>query len=156
MANEVNAGKSFWRQADASVSNVNRRKPETGFFLMETVVLGIIVLAVAAVMQLYPQAAALSAGEGTRQGAVFLARQQLAYVSQKADAQKQLPAEISWQGETSDLQRGNTSYRVTTTCQPSDTGVYTVTVEVNWQNRGRDAALTLKKEVIPLDREAGK
>ena len=123
---------------------------------METIVLGIIVLAVAAVMQLYPQAAALSTGEGTRQGAVFLAREQLAYVSQKANTQKQLPAEIPWRGEASDLRRGDTEYRVTTTCQSSDAGSYTVTVEVRWQNRGRDAELTLKKEVIPLGTAAGK
>jgi hypothetical protein len=123
---------------------------DKGFFLLETVVLGLILFAAAGVFGTYAISSRLRADSENRLTAAFLAQKQLACVQGNATVLKAAAGSIPWQDPASVqpiLKNGKEFYIKTDLQNTEDEVLKQVEVVVQWQERGKTCQLKFVKLV---------
>jgi len=114
-----------------------QNKRQAGFFLWETMLLSIVLLAMAAGVKLYVQAAEMHAIEAAEARADYLARAQISYAQALLERDGKLPPSMDYLGAQEDLQLNGMRYRVTAETL-EDHGLWQLLVKVFWEVKGRD------------------
>ena len=122
---------------------------ETGFFLLETIIIALLATLVAGGVFTIYQAARLSRQDGAREAGIFLAQSQLAYLEWQADHGGIPPGTVPWQGEPSDLTVNDLRYEVNAVVVGSASAVsapaYGVDGSVSGEGVGRNGQLSLHR-----------
>lgn len=108
----------------------NRRSEETGWILLETVLLGLIALSVAAAVGIFAPAALLEEHASARMEAALLARAQLSRM------EAQLDAGIAPVSAVTTIASGARSYEMETSAIRT-AGFYDVEIRLSWRILGR-------------------
>lgn len=123
---------------------------EKGFFLLETVILGMILFAAAGAFSAYAVSMRLQADSENRLTAAFLAKKQLACVQGNPAALKGGSGSIPWQDPADTqpiLKNGKVFYVKTNLQNTEDETLKRVEVVVDWQDRKKTCQLTFVKWV---------
>ena len=120
---------------------------ERGYFLLEAIFLGILVLAMTSGMMLYVQSRKANMEDGCRVQAIYLAHYQIAAVEQKMSDTDVEEKSLPWLGRDEELQSGNVSYRVASELTPCDGGKL-LKVTVSWNKTGKEGKATLEKVIV--------
>lgn len=105
---------------------------QAGYFLFETVLISVLLLAMTAAAGMYVKAAQLRGDTVAQSEAAFLAREQMAYVQALLDQEGTLPEQLDYLGDRGDLQQNNVRYEVRAEAQAED-GLWQLTVMVSWE-----------------------
>ena len=127
---------------------LSRIKNERGFALTETVLLCIIAVAMASVAFATQAATRAQNSTAARIGAVFLAQEQMAALSEKASAEGLPEGSSPWLGEDGDLTLNNCVYSVSTMVSPAGTNVWHAQVTVGWHINGKKYEETFEREFV--------
>ena len=128
-------------------NSIRHGYPEKGYFLLEAIFLGIIVLAMASGMLLYVQSREANIEDGCRMQAAYLAHYQIAAVEQELSGKATEGGSIPWLGRDEDLQTGDVSYRVRSELIPRE-GDKVLQVTVSWNKTGRKGEVKLEKVIV--------
>jgi len=101
-----------------------------GYLLVETVALGLVVLAMGATLGLFARAALLEAEGRAHMDAALIARAQFSLLMARTDAGEAIAS------DTLTVQRNDIDYTVTAACDANDI-FYDVTIRVVWTSVGR-------------------
>lgn len=119
-----------------------------GYLLIETVVLGLIVLAAAAVLGIFARTAVLDAESTARADAAFLARERFSVMDAACGLTGTVP------GGTAEFERNGVVYTVT--ADPVPQGMfYDVTLHISWTVWGRMQAADFVRRVRTHDATGG-
>lgn len=122
-------------------------REERGFLLLETVLLGVFLLLMAAAFSLPRHAAQLRGASAARQTAVLLAQQELVELELLARSKKPAQAvRTGWLGPEADLRRHARPYDVAGSIEPQQGG-WRLQVVVSWIAQEAQASVTLEKWV---------
>lgn len=143
-----------------------KRNGEDGFFLLETLIVGLALLVMSAGFYLYADSMKIKEADGCRVRAAFLARTQFSAAQAEADRRDagNVPllkvGTYPWQGRNEDLQDGDTEYQVFTEIggnSPDEegkaSGIYDVSVQVNWQGKSAKGEMKLTRTVVAHGKE---
>ena len=119
---------------------------DKGYFLLEALVLGAILIALAAGLLSYAKAETVRARDACRLQGLFLAQAQLAMVEERAAHGVLTPGSLPWLGETDDLSPNGTEFTVTTTITAAGRE-YDVEVTANWHKGGKEGSVSLHRVV---------
>ena len=103
-----------------------------GYILLEVIVLGVLVLAMAASLRLYRQAEEVVAADSARLAGVYLAQEELARLEWETDNGSLREGEWGWLGDASLLQQDNNVFTVKALVEPEVDNVWRVQVSVSW------------------------
>ncbi len=104
---------------------------EAGYLLLEAVVLGMIVLAAAALLGLFARTALLDAESSARTDAALLARERLSVMAAELDAAGTVP------DASAVFERNGVVYTVTAETAVTNEMFYDVTLHLSWSVWGR-------------------
>lgn len=118
---------------------------QQGYLLLEVVVLGVIVLAMAACLRLNQQALALEAMDGARTTAIYLVREEFSRLEYEADQGQLQPGMVGWLGDAADLTRNNSTFRVETEIREVSANVFSACVTAVWQTGSKTGTLHFER-----------
>ena len=124
-----------------------RSQPEKGYFLLEAIFLGIIVLAMTSGMLIYVQSRLANAEDGCRMQAAYLARYQIAAAEEKMSRGNVGADSLPWLGRDEDLQLGEVTYQVISNLSPYKDGKL-LRVTVHWHKTDREGEVKLEKVIV--------
>lgn len=110
---------------------------EKGFFLAEAIVISFILLGMSACMVMYKNAVAMRTDNAARTTAIFLAREQIARVGERAAKNAVSPGSAAWLGDASDLTLNGFRFAVDTDVALYDADFFRVEVTVKFDVRGK-------------------
>ncbi|WP_296771231.1 hypothetical protein [Selenomonas sp.] len=122
---------------------------QAGFFLWETILLCACLVAMAAGVRLYAQAAELRVTQAVEGRADYLARGQFAYAQALLGRDGVLPADMEYLGDEGDLQQNNAVYRVRAEAVEAE-GLWQLRVVVSWEVNGRYGEQEYKRSLVRL------
>lgn len=127
-----------------------KKEKEKGFFFLEAVILGCLLLAGAGLISLQGVAARLLAESSAESTASFLAQEQLACVRSLNHVELTKSKQLPWlgRGEMPRWQNGHCFSQETNLDRLSDEpGVFKVQVDIYWQEGNRDRHISLERMV---------
>lgn len=124
-----------------------REDKQAGFFLWETMLVSIVLLAMAGAVGLYAQAALLRQTEAVAGQADYLARAQISYAQAVLARDGALAATMEYLGDSEDLQLNNTRYHVKTETV-EEAGLWQMTITVSWEANGRYGEQEYKRYLV--------
>lgn len=130
---------------------MERRTDEEGFLLLETALLGFLLLAMAGMFLLTRHAAELHHMEACRTAALSLATEELVELELCVKSGASAEASYGWLGPERDRSLRQTDYEVTGTIHRETLRVYALAARVTWQERGQEKELRLEKRVAKHD-----
>ena len=110
---------------------------QAGFFLWETILLSIVLLAMTAATGMYMRAAHLQSVSAVEGRADYLARAQISYAQAMLDKEKCLPQRMDYLGDKQDLQQDGIAYNLSGEAAADDDGLWTLQVKVSWETNGK-------------------
>ena len=110
---------------------------QAGFFLWETILLSIVLLAMTAAAGTYMRAAQLQSVSAVEGRADYLARAQISYAQAMLDKEGGLPQRIDYLGDKQDLQQDGIAYNLSGEAAVDDDGLWTLQVKVSWETNGK-------------------
>ena len=110
---------------------------QAGFFLWETILLSIVLLAMTAATGMYMRAAHLQSVSAVEGRADYLARAQISYAQAMLDKEKCLPQRMDYLGDKQDLQQDGIAYNLSGEAAVDDDGLWTLQVKVSWETNGK-------------------
>ena len=110
---------------------------QAGFFLWETILLSIVLLAMTAATGMYMRAAHLQSVSAVEGRADYLARAQISYAQAMLDKEGGLPQRIDYLGDKQDLQQDGIAYNLSGEAAVDDDGLWTLQVKVSWETNGK-------------------
>lgn len=110
---------------------------QAGFFLWETILLSIVLLAMTAATGMYMRAAHLQSVSAVEGRADYLARAQISYAQAMLDKEGCLPQRIDYLGDNQDLQQDGIAYNLSGEAAVDDDGLWTLQVKVSWETNGK-------------------
>ena len=110
---------------------------QAGFFLWETILLSIVLLAMTAAAGMYIRAAQLQAVSAVEGRADYLARAQISYAQAVLDKEGRLPQQMDYLGDKQDLQQDGIAYNLSGEAAVDDDGLWTLQVKVSWETNGK-------------------
>ena len=117
------------------------KQEERGFFLVETVVLGVFLLVLIGSLQFYHTAYKSRQANAAQTVAVFLAQEQIAYLTAKAkEGENTAITDIIKQTEQG-------KFTVKASLMPATDNLVSAEATVIWQTFGREQSLTLKRQI---------
>ncbi len=124
------------------------RSDEAGFFLQETILLGALLLFMAGAFLAYAKMVHVEAQDACRMQAIFLAREELACLAERADVGALHAGEWGWLGERDQLVTEQGQFSVSARVFPLESaGAYRAAVSAAWQNASGAGSLSLEREV---------
>lgn len=118
---------------------------QAGFFLWETILLSVFLLAMAAAAGMYMRAAqlqSLSAAEGR---ADYLARAQISYAQAFLDRDGYLPKQMDYLGDAQDLELNGIVYVLQGEAVSDERGLWQLAIAVFWEANGRTGKQEYKR-----------
>lgn len=130
---------------------MGRARAQQGWLLLETIVLGLMLLAAVSCLQVYQKSVELRQADGVRTTAVFLAREEYSRLQCRADraAAAVRPTTYGWLGSPTDLQANGGSYTVEAVVGDGHDGCLPVRVAVGWQTSGHSGTVTFERMIVP-------
>lgn len=125
-------------------------EPEKGYILLEVVVVGILVIAIATSFSLYARADGLRAGDAARSTAFFLARAEIAEIEEMVATGKLMSDSFGYLGYDSDLRQNGIEFKVLSEIKPIKDGLYEAIVTVSWniaEREERNGSATLARVI---------
>ena len=110
---------------------------QAGFFLWETILLSIVLLAMTAATGMYMRAAHLQSVSAVEGRADYLARAQISYAQAMLDKDGGLPLRIDYLGDKQALQQDGIAYNLSGEAAVDDDGLWTLQVKVSWETNGK-------------------
>lgn len=110
---------------------------QAGFFLWETILLSIFLLAMAAAAGMYMRAAQLQSIAAAEGRADYLARAQMSYAQAVLDRDGRLPAQMDYLGDAQDLTLNGIVYVLRGEAVSDERGLWQLAVEISWEAKGR-------------------
>lgn len=110
---------------------------QAGFFLWETILLSIVLLAMTAATGMYMRAAHLQSVSAVEGRADYLARAQISYAQAMLDKEGCLPQRMDYLGDKQDLQQDGIAYNLSGEAAVDDDGLWTLQVKVSWETNGK-------------------
>ena len=110
---------------------------QAGFFLWETILLSIVLLAMTAAAGMYMRAAQLQLVSAVEGRADYLARAQISYAQAVLDKEGRLPQQMDYLGDKQDLQQDGIAYNLSGEAAVDDDGLWTLQVKVSWETNGK-------------------
>ena len=110
---------------------------QAGFFLWETILLSIVLLAMTAATGMYMRATHLQSVSAVEGRADYLARAQISYAQAMLDKEGGLPQRIDYLGDKQDLQQDGIAYNLSGEAAVDDDGLWTLQVKVSWETNGK-------------------
>ena len=110
---------------------------QAGFFLWETILLSIVLLAMTAAAGMYMRAAQLQLVSAVEGRADYLARAQISYAQAVLDKEGALPQQMDYLGDKQDLQQNGIAYNISGKAVADDDGLWELQVKVSWEANGR-------------------
>ena len=110
---------------------------QAGFFLWETILLSIVLLAMTAATGMYMRAAHLQSVSAVEGRADYLARAQISYAQAMLDKEGGLPQRMDYLGDKQDLQQDGIAYNLSGEAAVDDDGLWTLQVKVSWETNGK-------------------
>lgn len=110
---------------------------QAGFFLWETILLSVLLLAMTAAAGLYVRAAEMQAAAAVEGRADYLARAQFSYAQSILDRDGTLPRDMDYLGAGEDLLANDARYEVKGRAVADDEGLWQLQVVVSWTAKDR-------------------
>ena len=125
-------------------------RKQDGGLLLETIILGMLLIAAVSGLQVYQKALELRQADGVRTTAFFLAREEYSRLQCRADqtAGGVRPAVYKWLGSPDDLRANGGSYTVEAIVGDGSDGCLPVTVVVDWQTAGHSGTVRFERVVV--------
>ena len=122
---------------------------EKGFFLLETIVLGTILIAAASVTYLFSAASRQQLHNEAAIAAAFLGQEQIARIEGKSKNELNTLGSVGWLGEgTNPVALNGYEFDVKTEIKPYEgTGIRYVAVTLSWTENGKKVSQTYRKLV---------
>lgn len=105
---------------------------QAGFFLWETMVLSLLLMAMAVTAGMYVKAAEVKAATAAQAGADFIARAEFAYAEARLERNGSLPERMDYLGESGDLRQNGICYEVDARAL-AEGRLWQLTVDVSWE-----------------------
>ena len=123
---------------------------QQGWMLLETILLGLILIVAVSCLPLYQQAIALRQADGARTTALFLAREEYSRIQWQADHNfSALPAgDIGWLGAPAVLHGNGGAYDVCAVVGSGDDVSRLLTVSVYWQSGSQHGLVTFERLLV--------
>lgn len=118
---------------------------QQGYMLLETVVLGVIVLAMAACLRLNQQALALEAMDSARTTAIYLVREEFSRLEYEADQGTLQAGTAGWLGDEADLTRNGASFRIKAEVREVSARVFSAQVSAAWESGQKTGTLQFER-----------
>ena len=118
---------------------------QQGYLLLETAVLGVIILAMTACLRLNQQALSLEARDGARTTAIYLVREEFSRLEYEVDQGDLQPGKVGWLGDEADLMRNGSSFRVEAEVREVSAHVLSARVTAEWQTGGKKGMLHFER-----------
>lgn len=118
---------------------------QQGYLLLETVVLGVIILAMTACLRLNQQALSLEARDGARTTAIYLVREEFSRLEYEADQGNLQPGKVGWLGDEADLMRNGSNFRVEAEVREVSTHVLSARVIAEWRTGVKKGTLHFER-----------
>lgn len=122
-----------------------KNNKQEGFFLLETILLSMLLLAMAASAGMYMRAAQLKYAVAIEGRADYLARAQISYAQAVLDKEGRLPQRMDYWGDKHDLQLNGINYQLNGEAAADDKGLWQLQVEVSWEANGRQGKQEYKR-----------
>ena len=110
---------------------------QAGFFLWETILLSIVLLAMTAATGMYMRAAHLQSVSAVEGRADYLARAHISYAQAMLDKEGCLPQRMDYLGDKQDLQQDGIAYNLSGEAAVDDDGLWTLQVKVSWETNSK-------------------
>ena len=120
---------------------------QAGFFLWETILLSIVLLAMTAAAGMYMRAAQLQAVSAVEGRADYLARAQISYAQAALDKEGSLPQQMDYLGGQQDLQQNGIVYNISGEAAADDDGLWMLQVKVSWETNGKAGEQEYKRSL---------
>lgn len=114
-----------------------RSDEQAGFFLWETVLLSILLLAMTTAVGLYVRAADMQTAAAVEGYADYLARAQISYAQSMLERDGELPKDMDYLGAGEDLLANDVRYEVKGRAVADDEGLWQLQVVVSWEAKSR-------------------
>lgn len=123
---------------------------QQGWMLLETILLGFILIVGASCLPLYQQSIGLRQADGARTTALFLAREEYSRIQWRADHNfSALPAgDIGWLGAPAVLHGNGGAYDVCAVVGSGDDVSRLLTVSVYWQSGSQHGLVTFERLLV--------
>ncbi|SFT52424.1 hypothetical protein SAMN02910356_00892 [Selenomonas sp. GACV-9] len=110
------------------------KKEEQGYILLETLIVGVILLAMVAGMRLYRQAVRVEDFDSMRTAGIFLAREEFSWLEWQAEQTGLIAGHVEWLGDEKALMMatGRGRFAVTADVTPLADNAWHVLVTVVW------------------------
>ena len=118
---------------------------QAGFFLWETVLLSIVLLAMTAAAGMYMRAAQLQSVSAVEGRADYLARAQISYAQAVLDKEGCLPQQMDYLGDQQDLQQDGIAYNLSGEAAADDDGLWELQFKVSWEANDRTGEQEYKR-----------
>ena len=118
---------------------------QAGFFLWETILLSVFLLAMAATAGLYMRAAQLQSITAAEGRADYLARAQITYAQAVLDRDGRLPMQMGYLGDAQDLTLNGIVYLLRGEAVSDEQGLWQLEVEISWEANGRTGKQEYKR-----------
>lgn len=126
-------------------------RDQRGWLLLETTLLGLILIVAVSCLPLYQQAIALRQADGARTTALFLAREEFSRIQCQMDNNNfmAMPSgTIGWLGAASALQENGGTYDVRAVVGAGDADGRLLTVSVDWQSGSQHGLVTFERPLV--------
>ena len=118
---------------------------QAGFFLWETILLSIVLLAMTAAAGMYMRAAQLQSVSAVEGRADYLARAQISYAQAVLDKEGRLPQQMDYLGDKQDLQQDGIAYNLSGEAAADDDGLWELQFKVSWEANDRTGEQEYKR-----------
>ena len=118
---------------------MKKRMDDKGFFLLETLLLCLILMALSGVFTAYRCSERMHEDNKAHIAAVFLAGEQMAYVMEKGSEGKLRPGDLEWLGAEDALSMNRKRYEARTEISvlEEDTAFFRIRVTILWEQSGK-------------------
>ena len=118
---------------------------QEGFFLWETILLSVVLLAMTAAAGMYMRAAQLQSVSAAEGRADYLARAQISYAQAVLNKEGCLPQRMDYLGDKQDLQQDGIAYNLSGEAAADDDGLWELRFKVSWEANGRTGEQEYKR-----------
>ena len=110
------------------------KKAEQGYILLETLIVGVVLLAMVASMRLYRQAVRVEGFDSVRTAGIFLAREEFSWLEWQAEQMGLTAGRVEWLGDERALTipAGSGQFAVAADVTPLTDNTWHVLVTVAW------------------------
>ena len=120
---------------------------EQGWFLMDAVALGFILVALAGMLGMYRTTLCMRQSTLMRTAACHLAETQCSHLEEQAYAGRLPEGEVPWLGQPGDLSQNGISLTVETSILPLEPPMRQILIKVSWKLHGKEEFVRIERRL---------